>query len=246
MAVSLQSTFECFRDHIDDHNDRRERLVKISRYANSQSVMFDILSDITALSKKIIFSLHRIAITQTENPPKEVLEQMRKREEEIQVLFQKAIPDLCGSNTWRYHRQISPALQEWIEAMTFKSYILNSRIPTLEELQSLIPRIAVSNSDYLLGLGDLTGELMRRAINNVSLPGGPVETKRIAGVLRYIQSEMEGLSLGFVIKDFSQKIETLRSSTAKVEDAVYSATLRPEGFGVEYIPAEEQSTHRRE
>lgn len=37
---SVQSIFESFRDELDDHHDRRERIVKASR-------------DITALSKKV-------------------------------------------------------------------------------------------------------------------------------------------------------------------------------------------------
>ncbi|KAJ3476140.1 hypothetical protein NLG97_g9220 [Lecanicillium saksenae] len=40
--------FEGFRDELDQHHDRRERLVKVSR-------------DVTAQSKKIIFALQRYA-----------------------------------------------------------------------------------------------------------------------------------------------------------------------------------------
>lgn len=44
--------FEAFRDEIDAFNDRRERLIKASR-------------DVTALSKKIIFHLHRFSFKHT-------------------------------------------------------------------------------------------------------------------------------------------------------------------------------------
>lgn len=40
------SMFEGFRNELDKHHDRRERIVKVSR-------------DVTALSKKMIFSLQR-------------------------------------------------------------------------------------------------------------------------------------------------------------------------------------------
>ncbi|CEL06601.1 Putative Translin-associated protein X [Aspergillus calidoustus] len=45
-SPNVLSMFETFRDELDQHHDRRERLIKTSR-------------DITALSKKIIFSLQR-------------------------------------------------------------------------------------------------------------------------------------------------------------------------------------------
>ena len=47
-VAELRGSFERFRDEIDSHNDKRERLIKASR-------------DITALSKKLIFHLHRFS-----------------------------------------------------------------------------------------------------------------------------------------------------------------------------------------
>ena len=43
---TIQAAFEVYREEIDAHNDRRERLIKASR-------------DVTGLSKKLIFLLHR-------------------------------------------------------------------------------------------------------------------------------------------------------------------------------------------
>ena len=48
-VAELRGSFERFRDEIDSHNDKRERLIKASR-------------DITALSKKLIFHLHRFSL----------------------------------------------------------------------------------------------------------------------------------------------------------------------------------------
>lgn len=49
------SMFETFRQVLDEHNDRYERLVKLSR-------------DLTIQSKRIIFLLHRVAIGETPPP----------------------------------------------------------------------------------------------------------------------------------------------------------------------------------
>ena len=49
-STKILSIFGTFRDELDEHHDRRERIIKTSR-------------DITALSKKIIFSLQRSVLS---------------------------------------------------------------------------------------------------------------------------------------------------------------------------------------
>jgi len=85
--MDMNSIFAQFRDKLDAHYDRRERLVKISR-------------DITALSKKMIFSLHRIHGEATALPPN-IKKEVDNREAEIQKLLQKAEPDVRGPNAYR-------------------------------------------------------------------------------------------------------------------------------------------------
>jgi len=85
--MDLNSVFMQFRDKLDAHYDRRERLIKISR-------------DITALSKKMIFSLHRIR-GQITALPLNIKKEVDNREAEIQGLLQKAEPDVRGPNAYR-------------------------------------------------------------------------------------------------------------------------------------------------
>ncbi len=54
-AASVLEAFGLFRDEIDDYNDRRERLIKTSR-------------DVTSLSKKVIFLLHRSTLATLPRP----------------------------------------------------------------------------------------------------------------------------------------------------------------------------------
>ena len=66
---AVLSAFDCFREDLDDHNDRRERLIKVcptlpspSPLARAHPLAFDLLQasrDVTNLSKKVIFLLHR-------------------------------------------------------------------------------------------------------------------------------------------------------------------------------------------
>lgn len=70
-------------------------------------------------------------------------------------------------------------MQEYIEATSFQHYLESQRLITLEEAQATIPGgIVLTEQDYLLGLFDLVGEMMKFAITNMatggSLPrGGP-------------------------------------------------------------------------
>ena len=86
-GMDMNAVFTQFRDKLDAHYDRRERLVKISR-------------DITAHSKKMIFSLQRVQGEVTALPPN-IRKEVENREAEIQTLLEKAGLDLLGPNADR-------------------------------------------------------------------------------------------------------------------------------------------------
>lgn len=90
----------------------------------------------------------------------------------IQGLYDSIAPDLQGINAWRYQRQISSGVQEYIEATSFQHYLETQQLITLEEAQVTIPGgIVLTEQDYLLGLFDLVGEMMKFAITNMATSG---------------------------------------------------------------------------
>lgn len=91
----------------------------------------------------------------------------------IQALYNSIAPDLQGINAWRYQRQISTGVQEYIEATSFQHYLETQRLITLEEAQASIcgGKIVLTEEDYLLGLFDLVGEMMKFAITNMATSG---------------------------------------------------------------------------
>lgn len=63
-------------------------------------------------------------------------------------------------------------LQEFIEALSFLHYIQNGTLIPFEEVQQKLSyseelQVTVPVYEYLLGIADLTGELMRMCINAV-------------------------------------------------------------------------------
>ena|SRR2546421_12221186 len=86
-SPDLNTIFTKIRDKLDAHYDRRERLIKISR-------------DITALSKKMIFSLQRIQ-GDVVSLPAGIQKQIDQQEGEIKNLFMSAEKDIQGANAYR-------------------------------------------------------------------------------------------------------------------------------------------------
>lgn len=239
--MELSSIFSNFKDEIDLHYDRRERLIKTSR-------------DVTALSKKMIFSLLRTPVMpQTEvdgeTIPPEIVKEVQKYETQIGLLLSSAKADLENANTWRYQRNISPGLQEFVEALTLRYYIQFQRVPSLAETQAILGPIELTPADYILGIADLTGELTRRAIAALAIPGPEAleYTKTISRCLQDLTVRFQLLDTGKHaegLRELSKKITVMESSLRKVERGVFERCVRgsekPNGWIAESDPPRDQ------
>ena len=82
----------------------------------------------------------------------------------------------------------------------------------------------VSPMDYILGIADLTGELMRKCINN--LGSGNIEgCYQTCTFVRQIYSAFLSVSCTGH-KELSRKLVTLRQSLSKMENACYTIHVR--------------------
>ena len=120
--AKVLEAFSTFRDEIDEHNDRRERLIKASR-------------DVTGLSKKVIFLLHRFDIRDfasaepSDKTRKLFSEAEAKLDEIVSMLRQAAASEGLGSidipgqplepptkklRSQRYERNIGGGLEEFV------------------------------------------------------------------------------------------------------------------------------------
>ncbi|KAI9045911.1 translin family protein [Aspergillus affinis] len=242
-ATPILAMFGTFRDELDEHHDRRERLIKISR-------------DITGLSKKIVRTLP------TPTLPPSIEKETSSRFTQINDLFLSAVPELNALKSWRYQRQISSGVQEYIEALSFHYYLRHQSLISLPQVRESLPDgILVSEEDYLMGLFDLTGEMMRFAVMALSSgqaqaksnpevaedgeakgegegegeaagPSKPSLSSSQAGIvvdLQALRSLFEGLSVPrrhFMFKDLGKKTDVMQSSVEKVERAAYGILVR--------------------
>ncbi|OMO93603.1 Multi antimicrobial extrusion protein [Corchorus capsularis] len=205
-------------------NEKRERVVKASR-------------DITMNSKKVIFQVHRLG----KNNREEVLE---KAEKDLAAVtdqhISRLVKELQGTDFWKLRRAYSPGVQEYVEAATFFKFCQTGTLLNLDEINaSILPLsdpslepLQINLLDYLLGLADLTGELMRLAIGRIS--DGEVEfAKRICQFVRDIYRELTlVVPLMDDSYDMKSKMDTMLQSVVKIENACCSVSVR----GSEYIP----------
>ncbi|KAL2179368.1 Translin family-domain-containing protein [Thermothelomyces heterothallicus CBS 202.75] len=261
------SMFETLRDELDEHHDRRERIVKASR-------------DITALSKKIIFSLQRVRKIES-TLPANIQSEVDSRLAEISKLLASIAPEIQGINRYRYSRSLM-CLEELVEALTFAHYLKTQTLISHAELDPIIqdltrkgaapedevmadagditgtatetspastaelPTFSLTQDDYLYGVFDLTGEMMRFATTSTALTGTMAGGKSDAAdgddEPRTIVQDMHELGTFFEMLpvapgnrfQWEKKLEVTRQSVQKVErlgyDRIIRGSERPKGW----------------
>uniref|UniRef100_A0A915AWK7 Translin-associated protein X n=2 Tax=Parascaris univalens TaxID=6257 RepID=A0A915AWK7_PARUN len=218
--------FLCYRQEMDDRNDRYERLVKLSR-------------DITIESKRIIFQLHRYTAAKTDAEKEDLLKKAELRLDDLrQKQFFAMAKELLHLDQNLYNRAVTFGLQEYIEAWSFYTFIAKKDLLRIGEVADglrfekrddegkTIEKcfVEVSAMDYLLGLSDLGGELMRFAINQVAADHRA--PNQVANFMRNLYAYYLLLDNMCYNKDYADKLRVLRASLMKVEYELYSLKVR--------------------
>lgn len=214
--------FKLIAQELDERNDRHERIVKISR-------------DITIESKRIIFLLH--TIDERKNNKERVLggEAKDRLAKLCETKFQQIAREMIGMDEQSYIRGFTAGLQEFIEAFTF--YELCAQMPISswktivekhlmyeDEEKKTAFQCPLPPMEYMLGLQDTTGELMRKSVN--SLGAGDVDQcTEVCNLLRRLYENY--IAVGPVFnREWSRKMFTLRQSLLKSEYVCYSIRVR--------------------
>ncbi|KAK0456355.1 Translin [Armillaria borealis] len=222
MTSTTTTIFDAFRQDLDEHNDRRERLIKASR-------------DVTNISKKAIFLLHRIVLEDAPaseglTPALRAAKRGNENLRQVQQIYANMKGELVGDRFWRYQHQVSPGLQEYIEALSFSHFLEHGTLITFDQVQRTLcdsegaPYFPLTISDYMLGLSDLTGELMRYSISGLTKRGGRLQAMDTLGFVRNCKADFEGFTP--YVRFLSKKQSVTAQSLQKIEDAVYAIVVR--------------------
>lgn len=155
--------------------------------------------DIIMISKQIIYSTQRNEL---------------KKAEELCKEIRKMVKELPSGN---YDTDMETvAVQEYVEAVCFYEFVKNKKLLTRKEL-------GVITGDYLLGLCDLTGELVRQAVNAVI-------NKRYdeAIEIKEFVSEIYGEFLQFDLRggQLRKKADSIKWNLRKLEDLALGISIR--------------------
>ncbi|XP_018569118.1 translin-associated protein X [Anoplophora glabripennis] len=212
-----------FREYsleLDSKLDRYERIIKLSR-------------DVTIEAKRVIFLLHNTN-TDIESKKKSILEEADNRLKAlVDTSFKAIAKELQNQDAYQYHRAYTGGLQEFIEALTFCQFIKNASINPWDNIDQLFRyedeecgkySLLFPQYDFILGIADFTGELMRRCINTLGV-GNVDECFKLCDFVRYINTGFLGL-ISPGNKELSRKAYVLRQSLAKMELVCYNIQIR--------------------
>jgi translin len=108
------------------------------------------------------------------------------------------------------------ARQEYVEAVAFYHYIKNDKLVSKKEL-------GVKSYDYLLGICDLSGELMRKAVNFV-IKDKIDEAERIRDIVDQIYHEF--LEFNLRNGDLRKKSDQIKWNLEKLENMMYDLKIK--------------------
>ncbi|XP_076657160.1 translin associated factor X isoform X1 [Halictus rubicundus] len=212
--------FRVYAAELDDKHDRFERILKIGR-------------DIAIESKRIIFLLHSI---DKESKQDSVLQEAKTRLQNVaQNQFKRIALELENEDAYQYLKAYRNSLEEYIEAFTFYHYLHRNHLEGWIELEKMITYTVPDQSEvktintlvtpyeYILGIADLTGELMRRCINNLTQ-----NTASCYQMCTFVRNMYTGF-LGCTHisnKEMNRKLSTLKQSLYKIENVCYTIKVR--------------------
>jgi len=170
---------------------------ELKRLDDSREDVIQKSREIIRLSKSVISSVHR------GQADKKLIEKMKADV--------KKLPRENNETNMNY-----VALQEYVEAICFYEFMENGKIPTYSELK-------VDVQSYLLGLCDLTGELMRKSVNSVIN-----KDYKTALRIRDFVIDLYDEVLKFDLRngELRKKTDEIKWNLKKIEDVAYDIKIK--------------------
>ncbi|MFH0978130.1 MAG: hypothetical protein V1837_02390 [Candidatus Woesearchaeota archaeon] len=172
---------------------------EFKRFEEQRETVIQTSRVIINLSKQIIFGLQRSDRKKAEGLIKE-----------IKALVKKLPQEQFDANIQNV------AKQEFVEAMCFYEFVANKKIPTPKEL-------GVEDENYLLGLCDLTGELVRKAVMD-----GINKDFNSANEIHELVQEIYEEFLKFDLRngELRKKADSIKWNLKRLDDLLYDVAMK--------------------
>src|SRR3989344_1096862 len=157
--------------------------------------------EIITVSKQVIYAAQRNDLKSAEDSIKQIKDKVKK---------------LKKANIHTDTNINSVAFQEYVEAIAFYEFVKNKKIPTKSSL-------GVSAEDYLSGLCDLTGELVRKAVYDV-IHKKFDEAAKIKELVHDIYGEF--LKLNLRNGELRKKSDSIKWNLKKLEEVMYDISMK--------------------
>jgi predicted translin family RNA/ssDNA-binding protein len=192
-----------------DLTDREEfaRLKEeLARYDSRRDTIIKESRDITKLSKQAIYSLHRGETATAE-----------AQLSDAEKVIAKLSGEIADEPTLRTGG-FSAGMEEYAEARAFLHFLKTGTLLPYKDIKGIEPE------EYLGGLSDLTGELMRYAVIRA--------TKRDREAVQKVRDLVDAIFGEFVQFDFRnsdlrKKYDSIKYNLQKIENVLYDLTLNP-------------------
>lgn len=211
--------FRSYAKELLEKQDRYERIVKYNR-------------DIITENKRIISLLHTIDIASKQetvlHDAKLWLDSVRTR------LFKSIACELKDQDSYQYLRAYRSGLEEYVEAVVFYHYLDSGKLLSFNIVQNELKfsmddesesvDLLITLYEYILGIADLTGELMRRCVNNLA-HGNIPSCFETCNFVRNVYKGFIGCAT-LSHKTINSKIYTLKQTLQKIESVCYIIKVR--------------------
>ncbi|ODN81066.1 hypothetical protein L202_03161 [Cryptococcus amylolentus CBS 6039] len=242
----LAQTFEAYRAELDDENALRESLIILSRSITqlSKKLIFHLHRGATlptpaqrqknleqgkGKEREIALLFEQIRDKLRKANKRSGMRKGGKGEEEREVREEEE-EDGWEWGFWKWRKSVTPGLEEYIEGLSFMWYLEHGSLVSLEDVQKAVsdengqPYLVVTPEDYILGMSDLTGELMRYATN--ALGTGDHETPlAVCDFVRTVKTHFDAINPDS-LRQLSKKQDETQRSLEKIEKVCYALRLR--------------------
>jgi translin len=177
--------------------------IKFKEYDSLREQLIKKSRDVLKLSKQLIYSVHRDELGAAE----ELLNKIEEERKELDVIAVKQ-PKLVFEGSYKI------AMQEYAEAILYYNFVKTGELVAIDN---------ISHEHFILGLADVPGELVRKAV----FLAGKGEVEQV-GKIRDTVDMIYGKLLMFDFREneIRRKVDAVKYDLRKLEDLVLDLKLK--------------------